>query len=210
MRILLLMCLILLVCWNSFAQGSNVSETTEAKNEFMIWGGGSPDSNEVIGSTKDARFGIVGLRYARVFKPSGNIALKYTIDAVPASVLSFPTFRLIPLPDGSFQIERDRKSVYGVGVSPLGLQVNFRRKKKIQPFVGASGGFLYFANKVPSEFGARFNLAADLGGGVQFMLRNKKAITVGYKYHHFSNGYRSDDNPGFDSNLFFVGFSVFR
>lgn len=42
------------------------------------------------------------------------------------------------------------------------------------------------------------------------MLRDKKAVSFGYKYQHLSNGYRADDNPGFDSNIFYVGFSFFK
>jgi hypothetical protein len=199
---------ILLFCGIVFSQNTS-NQTTDAKNEFMLWGGASPDSNELIGVTKDARFGIVGLRYARIFKPSRQVALKYTVDAIPFAVLSYPTLEIVSF-DNTFRIEQVRKNRYGWGISPLGLQINFRRQKNIQPFIGSSGGFVYFSKRVPSEFGAKFNFTADLGGGVQFMLQDKKAITVGYKYHHLSNGYRADDNPGFDSNLFYVGFSFFK
>lgn len=204
----LLVLSLLIFCNFAIAQ-DDIEETVNAKNEFMIWGGGSPDSTELIGSTKDARFGVVGVRYARVFKPSKDIALKYTVDAIPAAVLSYPTIRFVQ--NGNvFTIERDRETAYGLGVAPLGLQVNFRRQKKVQPFVGSSGGFIYFTKRVPSEFGAKFNFTADVGGGVQFMLKDKKAVSVGYKYQHLSNGYRAGDNPGFDSNIFYVGFSVFK
>ncbi len=203
-----IICTILFFSVLSFAQ-ANTNETINAKNEFMIWGGASPTSNKVIGSTKDARFGIVGLRYARIFKPGKTVALKYTIDAIPAAVLSYPTFRFVSIGNG-FGFEKVRKSVYGWGIAPLGLQVNFRREKKFQPFIGSSGGFIYFSKKVPGDFGAKFNFTADLGGGVQYMLRNKKAVTIGYKYHHLSNGNRANDNPGYDSNIFYVGFSFFK
>jgi len=39
---------------------------------------------------------------------------------------------------------------------------------------------------------------------------NRRAVTVGYKYQHISNGYRSNINPGVDAQMIFVGFSVFR
>ncbi len=99
---------------------------------------------------------------------------------------------------------------YGFGIAPIGIQVNFRRKNKIQPFITSTGGFIYFKNRIPDETGARFNFTADVGGGVQIMLKNKKAITLGYKYQHISNGYRAQSNPGFDSNIFYIGFSVFK
>ena len=80
----------------------------------------------------------------------------------------------------------------------------------MQPFAQASGGFLYFGERVPDERGAQFNLTGDFGGGVQWKTGARRAWTVGYRYHHVSNGYRADVNPGFDSNLFYVGFSIFR
>jgi hypothetical protein len=49
-----------------------------------------------------------------------------------------------------------------------------------------------------------------VGGGVQWKTGARRAWTVGYRYHHVSNGYRADVNPGFDSNLFYIGFSIFR
>lgn len=209
LRMTLLISLLILFNHTISAQ-DGLNERLKAKNEFSIWGGASPDSNKLIGVTQDARFGIVALRYARIFKPSRQISLKYTVDAIPAAVLSYPTVRFTSLGNGVFGMNKERVSRYGWGIAPLGLQINFRRQKRVQPFIASSGGFIYFSKPVPSAFGARFNFTADLGGGVQFMLRDKKALTVGYKYHHLSNGYRAEDNSGFDSNLFYVGFSVFK
>lgn len=99
---------------NSFSFAQSISnEATAAKNEFLIWGGVSPDSNKLIGVTEDARFGIAAVRYARIFKPSRQIALKYTIDAVPVAVLSYPTLEIVSLGNNTFRIEQVRKNRYG-------------------------------------------------------------------------------------------------
>jgi Lipid A 3-O-deacylase (PagL) len=193
-----------------FTTLSFTQNNKEAKNEFMVWAGGSPDSNEVIGKTKDARLGIIGLRYARIFKSGKHISLKYTVDAIPVAVLSHPDYRFISLGNNNFRYAEFRRKDYAWGITPIGIQINFRREKKVQPFVGASGGFLAFKKKIPNDFGAKFNFTADVSGGLQVMLKSKKAVTFGYKYHHLSNGYRADFNPGFDSNVFYIGFSVFR
>ncbi len=205
--------LFLIVGDSTFSQTTNSGlsnpESSE-KNEFQISAGGSLFSGTVIGSTEDARFGSLSLRYARIFKPGRKVALKYTVDVTPVNVLSYNTFRLENQGGNNLVVRRVRENSYGVGVAPLGLQVNFRRREKIQPFVGSSGGFIYFTKRVPNEFGARFNFTADVGGGVQFMLKNKKAVTLGYKYQHLSNGDRGLSNPGFDSNIFYVGYSIFK
>ena len=103
-----------------------------------------------------------------------------------------------------------RRTITGAGLSPVGFQLNFRRRERVQLFAQGSGGFLYFGERIPDERGAQFNFTADFGGGVQWKTGARRAWTVGYRYHHVSNGYRADVNPGFDSNLFYVGFSIFR
>jgi len=172
----------------------------KAANEYGVWGGGSLDSPTLIGKFEDARLGLIGLRYARVLARGENIALKYTVDALPVAVLSFPS----TTPPGT------RRTIYGAGLAPVGFQVNFRRRERVQPFAQASGGFLYFGERIPDARGAQFNFTADFGGGVQVKTGARRAWTFGYRYHHISNGYRADFNPGFDSNLFYAGFSIFR
>ena len=177
----------------------------KAPNEFGFWGGGSFSAPTLIGKVEGTRFGLVGFRYARVLARGDNLALKYTVDAVPVASLSFPWF------GASGTNPREvRKTITGAGLSPVGFQLNFRRRERVQPFAQASGGFLYFGERIPDERGAQFNFTADFGGGVQWKTGARRAWTAGYRYHHVSNGYRADVNPGFDSNLFYVGFSIFR
>ncbi|HEY0173749.1 MAG TPA: acyloxyacyl hydrolase [Pyrinomonadaceae bacterium] len=175
----------------------------KAVNEFGFWGGGSLSAPTLIGTTEGVRFGLVGLRYARVLARGDSLALKYTVDAVPLASMSFPGFE----PGGA---RRVRRTITGAGLSPVGFQLNFRRRERVQPFAQGSGGFLYLGERVPDERGAQFNFTADFGGGVQWKTGARRAWTIGYRYHHVSNGYRADVNPGFDSNIFYVGFSIFR
>ncbi|HYH85157.1 MAG TPA: acyloxyacyl hydrolase [Pyrinomonadaceae bacterium] len=174
-------------------------------NEFSVWGGGSLGSPTLIGKTEETRLAILGLRYARVLARGDNLALKYTIDAVPVASLSYPDGGTFTAP-----ARERRKTITGAGLSPVGFQLNFRRRERIQPFAQASGGFLYFGERVPDERGAQFNFTADFGGGVQWKTGARRAWTVGYRYQHISNGYRAEANPGFDANLIYVGFSIFR
>jgi hypothetical protein len=176
-----------------------------AVNEFGFWGGGSFSAPTLIGKTEGARTGLLAFRYARVLARGESLALKYTLDAVPLASLSFPAFE--PEPGG---VRRVRRTITGAGLSPVGFQLNFRRRERVQPFAQGSGGFLYFGERVPEERGAQFNFTADFGGGVQWKTGARRAWTIGYRYQHVSNGYRADVNPGFDANLFYVGFSIFR
>jgi hypothetical protein len=177
-------------------------------NEFGIWGGGSFSTPTLIGKTEETRLAIVALRYARVLARGDNLSLKYTIDAVPVASLWFPVFEQAA-PPATGVLKRRRRAT-GAGLSPVGFQLNFRRRERVQPFLQTSGGFIYFGSRIPDERGARFNFTGDFGGGVQWKTAQRRAWTFGYRYQHVSNGYRAQVNPGFDSNLFYVGFSIFR
>jgi len=193
---------------NSSAQSTSEG-IQKGWNEFGIWGGLSFDSPTLIGKTPNARFGNIGLRYGRVLAASKTVAFEWTIDAVPVAVLSNDRFTVVPSGTG-FVITQSRKSVYAWGIAPIGLKFNFRRNRKVQPFGQATGGFLYFNEDVPVAGAARFNFTFDFSGGIQIVNSNRRAVTVGYKYQHISNGYRSNINPGVDAQMIFVGFSVFR
>lgn len=208
-KYLLAILLLTLLAVPAFAQDEELG-----KNEFSVWGGYSPDSNTFIpgtGRVENARFGIVAFRYARRFNFSDKVNVKYTADVVPAAFLDYPDVSLTgpTCPTCLPILTPDRPTRYGFGVAPLGGQINFRPRKKYQPFLGASGGFLYMNQRIPHVFGTRFQYTADVGGGLEIRLKDKKAVTLGYKYYHISNGNRGLSNPGIDNNLFYVGYTFF-
>ena len=179
-------------------------------NEFGIWGAISFDSPTLIGTTTSARFGNVGLRYGRVLAASKTVAFEWTIDAVPLAILSNDRFTLVPTGSGGFLVQKTRKSVFGAGLSPIGLKFNFRRQHRVQPFASSTGGFLYFREDVPVSGAKRFNFTFDVGGGIQIINDSRRAFTIGYKYQHISNGGTSPINPGVDVQIVYAGFSIFR
>lgn len=202
--------LLSVVCLALFVSAAVAQGDELGKNEFTAWGGFSPDSNtfiKAVGRTEDARFGIIAFRYSRRFNNGDSYNLKYTADVVPAAFLNYPDVEIVP---GTPPVARlVRPTRYAFGAAPLGLQMNFRPRKKVQPFIGASGGMLYFSQRTPNFVGTRFAYTADIGAGLEFRLKNKKSVTVGYKYYHISNGGRGIENPGFDNNLFYIGYTFF-
>src|ERR1041385_4169502 len=180
------------------------------RNEFGVWGGISFDAPTWIGQTPDARFGEIGLRYGRVLAANDSLAFSWTIDAVPVAVLSVNRFTLVPTGSGSFTVQRRRERTYGAGLSPIGLKLNFRRRQMLQPFASGTAGFLYFSKDVPVPGAKRFNFTFDFGGGIDVVRDSRRAISVGYKYQHISNGDRSPINPGVDVQLIYVGYSIRR
>jgi opacity protein-like surface antigen len=171
---------------------------TPGMNEFGVWGGGSPDSVLLAGNVPDTSLALVGLRYGRVLAAGNSVSLEYTLDVLPAAFVFAPD-----------HIRRAGSTIYGAGLSPLGLKVNFGQESWIKPFVAAGVGFLYFEKDVPVRGSSRFNFTPEIGLGIQFFLNPKQALTVGYKFHHMSNAGTSRTNPGLDSNVFYAGFSFF-
>lgn len=200
--------IVLLITLAASVFAQNDYET--GKNEFTVWGGYSPDSSTLIkgtGRIEDAQFGMVAFRYARRFNNSDKVNLKYTADVIPAAFLNYRDFVILPTTPQTITSERTTR--YGFGASPLGIQANFRPRKRVQPFIEATGGLLYLSKRTPNYVGTRFQFTADVGGGIEFKLKEKRAFTVGYKYFHISNGNRGVQNPGFDNNLIYVGYTFF-
>ncbi|MDZ7660202.1 MAG: acyloxyacyl hydrolase [Fodinibius sp.] len=100
-------------------------------------------------------------------------------------------------------------SYSGFGITPLGFQINLNQHNIIQPFFKSSTGFMYFKKPFPDSRGVQFNLTLELGTGVEVMVFDNVSLTIGYKYHHMSNGQLGEINPGVDSNIFYSGFTIF-
>ena len=189
---------------------SNSEGIQKRWNEWGIWGGMSFNSTTLIGKTPDARFGNIGLRYGRVLKTSKTVAFEWTIDVVPAAVLSNPRPEVTSSGPEFTITSLVRESVYGFGAAPIGWKFNFRRNRRVQPFGQATGGFLYFSRQAPVDDSSRFNFTFDFSGGVQIVNSNRRSFTIGYKYQHISNGFTATNNPGVDVQMVFAGFSIFK
>ena len=173
------------------------------KNELMVWGGYAPAVRtfEVGGRTWSGHLGIGALRYSRRFNNSDWVNLKYTLDA-SVVVLNYPD----KVVTGT-TVTPVRETKYAIGLAPIGLQGNFRPRKKLQPFIGLHLGFLPFTETIPNVTGKKLNFSTAGGGGIEYRLANKKAITFGYNFYHISNASRGIENPGYDAQLFFVGYT---
>jgi hypothetical protein len=148
---------------------------------------------------------LLGLRYGRVLGGSRDVAIEYTADAIPLA--------LVFQPDFAREFNRsDDAVIYGAGVSPIGFRFIFNRRGRIKPFAETTGGFIYSRRPVPLDVdgATRFNFTFDFSGGVQFFTSARRAVTVGYKFHHLSNAHRASFNPGLDSNVVYIGFSLFK
>lgn len=176
------------------AEPSRTYALTRGTNEFGLWIGGSPYS---FGNTHDRQLLLVGLRYGRVLAEWDWGALQYNLDIIPAAVVFEPS-----------RVRRGSSTIYGAGLSPLGLKLSLGQSW-IKPFLAGNVGFLYFQHSIPVPRSSHFNFTPEIGLGVDFFLTPKQALTLGYKVHHISNAGLGDNNPGMDSHVIYAGFSFF-
>ncbi len=194
--------LMLLIAAGAVAQ----TDLARGTNEVSVWGGFSPNSPRNIGVTGDRKLFTLNLQYDRVLFTTGDVAWKYMGEVVPVALITQHP-ETLRLPSGGTLTLGSNKTVYGAGITPLGAQCNFLRTRKVQPFLSANGGLLYFTDQVPVVNSSQFNFTFSFGAGVQIFRGNRNALTLGYRYHHISNDETAPRNPGVDSNLFYVGYS---
>lgn len=201
--------IVVLIC----AGVSGAAQTLQrGDNEFGFWGGFSPKATTIFeglrdDEAEDRKFFIAALRYGRTLAANKSLALQYTFDAVPVALATGTIVsRTTVAGVDTFQ----RETAYGAGITPLGLQLDFANSSKVHPFVHVNGGFLYFNKPVPIEDSGQFAFVGEAGGGVRFFTSARRAVSVGVRFHHISNGDRSGSNRGLNQFVIYAGFSVFR
>jgi hypothetical protein len=182
------------------AQNGAVPE--RAPNELGIWGGGSVASSTLIGKWTDFDFGLLALRYARNLWANEMLALDWTVDGIPLALISLDRGGSPGNTGGP------KDTVYGAGIAPIGLRLAYEGLDGWRPYFATKVGFLMFEERLPST-GTKFNYTWDFGVGAQIFLTDDQALTLGYEFHHLSNAYAGETNPGFDANILYAGWSVF-
>ena len=184
-------------------------------SEFGVWGSYGPQAPHVIGVTSPRQFGVLGFRWGHLITDGPLVSLEYTIDVDPVEIMLQPKIL------GSFvnpaghttYITGSGEAVYGGGVNPLGLKLNFFRKHQFQVMAASTAGFVASVRRIPVDFHGetQFNFDFDFQLGFQrFNSSRKRAWMFGYKYQHISNAYRGQINPGVDLNTVFVGYSFYK
>lgn len=181
-------------------------------NEFGFWIGGSFAATTAFGGLTDAeaadrKFFIAAFRYGRTLYANDSVAVEYTLDAIPIAVA---TGNITSATTVGTVTTFTRGTAYGAGVTPLGLQLDFANGSRVHPFVNVNGGLLVFNQSVPLPDAGSLALVGEAGGGVRIFTSERRAVTLGVKFHHISNGDRSGSNRGLNQFVIYGGFSIFR
>jgi len=171
--------------------------------EVGFWGGYSPDSMIGIGKTLNRKFFELNGQYTATILARRKFAVKYVAEVVPVALLNEPGEYYV----GANQMlsYRPGATTYAGGLTPLGLQLNLRNGRRLQPFFDAHGGMLYFTRQEPVPNSSQFNFTFNFGAGVQVFAGKRSSLLVGYKYHHISNDNTAPQNPGVDNNEVYAG-----
>ena len=152
---------------------------------------------QFIGKTPDSQTSIIGLGIKKPLRMYENgYMLFYTADIIPHVEYHYPK-----------RDEENRRTIRtGGGVSPIGFQLLKTNGKIFHPFIQASGGMLLMNQTFPTDEARRLNFTFDFTLGVEISVFGRNTLTLGYKFHHISNGQTGKENPGLDSNFLFASF----
>jgi hypothetical protein len=162
-------------------------------------------------------FYVLDLRAGWTIAASEEAALEYTPSVTPLAITtgnpdyvpaSKDCSKGCPTPGGN--TVPVYHTVYGFGLAPLGFQLRFFPRAPVRPVVHMSAGVLRFTRPVPDPAATRFNFTAETGGGLEFALPRHHTLTIGYAFHHTSNGGTGQVNPGVNSGVVIVGITAGR
>lgn len=191
----LVMALMLAAANPTGAQVRSPTPKRSPQPELTIEGGSSVGNIHVFAYAADRRINPFGIEYDR-HSWGGLLGARvdYVAEFLPVVLLNEPAAYGLD----SRALTTARRIHYGVGLSPVGVRLLWRRDSSFKPYLIGKGGLLYFTTHVLSADASKLNFSAQFGGGVQARLRQGMDLRVGYTDFHFSNGDDSVRNPGID------------
>lgn len=167
-------------------------------------------------NTDGRRFGMLNIRWTRTIGTPKNITYQYFFEVTPLAIAvnnEAKNPKFISKTETPKEPEKIKRTAYGVGIQPINFRFIFKPTKRIKPFVQIGAGMIFFNQKMPVTESTFYNFTGDFGGGIYYTLdreRQNKAIMMGYRYFHISNFNTSKFNPGYNANIFYIGYSFSR
>ena len=206
----------ILVAFAAFLIPSFARAQGDARVGDRLWGAwvgfsfDSPIDTYWGGTTRGRSLFLTGVRVHYVVETFRGLAIAYTADVIPAAVVSDnPRWRWHEVHADGFVYEFkdivDSTSVYGAGISPLGLHLSAPVWRGVRVFGAGSVGGIWFTREVPVPYARSFNYALDFGWGLDVAVGATHVVVVGFKVHHLSNMNAARANPGLDGHVFYLG-----
>jgi hypothetical protein len=111
-----------------------------------------------------------------------------------------------------------REWTFGEGLSPLGLRLNLRPERRIQPVFTLLGGYMFSTHPIPVSNAGSANYTLAFGAGIELFhsapdtssIFGHRSLRLEYRYSHISNAYSAQQNPGIDNGLFQITYAFGR
>lgn len=193
--------------------GEYKKQDKPSNREFGIYAGSFTVHKDLKGESQKAPVVLFGLRYAWTTKNNPSHRLRYYMDFNPLIIVNYREQRPIQTSPTTITTVGERKTVFGVGFTPVGLQFNWRNSRKYQPYIAGGFGVAIFNRKFPDnrsplqpdKIGNFFQLMPEFSAGLEIRKSETKSYFIGYKYHHLSNGYTAPLNVGYNTNMVYGG-----
>lgn len=162
--------------------------------------------------TAGRKFAIGSFRWGRVIGTAKGVTYEYLFEATP---LAYAIRNEVKNPfyteDGQNgkKIATVRENTYGAAINPAGFRFAFLPHRRLKPYVQMSAGFIFMRKPIPVPQSPNYNFAGDFGGGLMYSLAPGRTINFGYRYYHISNMNIGEINPGYNANVFYIGYSTF-
>lgn len=163
-------------------------------------------------NTSGRKLGLAVFRWGRVVGTKGPITWEYMFEAAPFAIslkneVTNPAYvSETATPNES---PTKRETSYGFGLTPAAFRLYFFPKSRTKPYLQFGMGFLITNKPMPLPETSWFNFTPYWGGGVMYQIKRDRAITLSYRYLHISNASLTRINPGYNANVFALGYSFF-
>jgi hypothetical protein len=185
--------------------------------ELSIEGGFAPmqptffsGRKEYVTAGRKIAFG--SFRWGRVIGTTKGVTYEYLFEATPIAY-SFRNEVRNPsyTRDGKSgsKLTTVRENTYGAAINPAGFRFVFLPHNRLKPYAQVSAGFIFTKKPIPVPESPNYNFTGDFGGGLMYSLDKYRTINFGYRYYHISNMNIGEINPGYNANVFYVGYSSF-
>lgn len=163
----------------------------------MVWSVfGTYGFNQVInGSAAHIDIGTAGLRWSRLWR-----------ERLGGFLRGHPAVAVELLPLIAF-VGRNRRTL-AAGAN-LVYEHHFAAHGRLLPVWRIGAGFLYANAPVPVRE-TRHNFSLLTGLGVDILVSERSAVSVGYRFHHVSNANTGNINPGINTHAIVFGMAFYR
>lgn len=162
--------------------------------------------------TNGRRFAIGSFRWGRVIGTTRGVTFEYLFEAMPVAIAlrnEVADRRAMSRKESDKSSYTVRKNTYGAAIHPAGFRFVFLPNRRLKPYVQTSAGFIFTGKPIPVPESPNYNFSGDFGGGLMYSLNRKHTVNFGYRYFHISNMNIGEINPGYNANIFYIGYSSF-